>query len=119
MTFTKILPWLVAVAVALSTCGCDLDGSNVTPENAQGTIHVYVSKRCAACRMAAPLIEKLRDEGYPIRVIDVRKNPRKAGKAKVHMIPTFIHYLNGKETGRIVGTASEGELKRMLRPRRS
>jgi thioredoxin 2 len=119
MSITKILPWLVATAVALSTCGCDLDGSSVTPETAQGTIHVYTSKRCAACRMAAPTIEKLKNEGYPVRVIDVTREPRKAGKARVHMIPTFIHYHDGKETRRIVGTASEGELKWMMRPRSS
>jgi thioredoxin-like negative regulator of GroEL len=114
MSIARVLPWLIAVAVVLATSGCDLDGSNVTPETARGTIHVYVSKRCSACRMAAPIIEKLKREGYPIRVIDVNKKPRKAGEARVHMIPTFIHYLNGKETHRIVGTASESELKRML-----
>jgi thiol-disulfide isomerase/thioredoxin len=119
MSVVKILPWLIAAAVVLTTSGCDLDSSNVTPQTAQGTIHVYVSKRCSACRMAAPIIEKLKNEGYPIRVFDVAKEPRKAGKAKVHMIPTFIHYLNGKETRRIVGTASEAELKWMLRPRSS
>jgi thiol-disulfide isomerase/thioredoxin len=119
MSVAKILPWLIAAAVILSTSGCGLETSQVTPETAQGTIHVFVSKRCAACRMAAPMIERLKDEGYPIRVIDVSKNPRQAGEAKVHMIPTFIHYLNGKETQRIVGTASDAELKWMMRPRRS
>jgi len=119
MSVVKLLPWLIAAAVILSTSGCDLESTQVTPGTAQGTIHVYTSTRCPACRMAAPTIERLKDEGYPIRVIDVTRSPRQAGKARVHMIPTFIHYRNGKETRRIVGTASEGELKWMMRPRNS
>ena len=113
--FRKLLPALL-VGLAFAAAGCDLD-PKVTAETAEGVIHVYSSPRCSACQMARPIIQEMKEQGFKIRVIDVNKNPRKAGKARVHMIPTFIHYNNGKETRRIVGTASVRELKRMFVPR--
>lgn len=108
--YFALLPGLI-----VASSGCDLF-VRVTPENAKGVIHVYSSPRCSACRMAKPIVDRLKQQGFNIRVIDIRKNPTKAGKAGVHMIPTFIHYCDGEETDRIVGTASEAELKRMFRP---
>ncbi|MFQ5734448.1 MAG: thioredoxin family protein [Planctomycetaceae bacterium] len=108
-----LLPLLAVTAFAVA--GCDLF-VKVTPENAKGVIHVYTSPRCTACRVAKPIIRKLKKQGFKIREINVLRNPTKAGKVGVHMVPTFIHYHNGKETKRIVGTASENELKRMFRP---
>ena len=66
--------------------------------------------------MMTATVGKLRKEGFRIRVINVHKSPGKAGKAKVSALPTFIHYANGKETKRIVGTAAAYELRRMFRP---
>ncbi len=89
---------------------------DVTPENAEGVMYVYTRANCKACRMAKPIINRLKKEGFKINVIDVNRTPEKAGKVGVAFLPTFIHYANGKETRRIKGTASEHELRRMFRP---
>jgi len=109
---TRAVAVLIALTAILS--GCDYF-KPVTPENAKGVIHVYSAPHCAACKAAKPVVKKLQEAGFPIREINVNRQPTKAGKAGVHMIPTFIHYYNGEETDRIVGTASERELKRMFR----
>lgn len=105
---------LALVATAVGTSGCDML-RKVTPENANGVLYVYTLPHCSACRVAKPVVEKLKQEGFNIKVINVRKSPEKAGKAGIHMVPTFVHYDNGKETKRIVGTASEAELRNMFR----
>jgi thiol-disulfide isomerase/thioredoxin len=88
----------------------------VTPENAKGMLFVYTSPHCNACRMAKPTIDRLKAQGFSIKIIDVRRSPKKAGKADVAFLPTFVHFANGKETARIVGTATEQELRLMFRP---
>ncbi|GAB4140423.1 MAG: hypothetical protein Tsb009_09730 [Planctomycetaceae bacterium] len=90
--------------------------NQVTPENAEGVLYVYTSPHCKACRMAKPVVDRLVEEGFKIKIIDVRHSPTKAGKANVAFLPTFVHYANGKETKRIEGTATEQELRLMFDP---
>lgn len=109
--------WIVGMSAAvavMSASGCE-HFKQVSPDNARGIIHVYTINRCAACQMAKPIVQQLKDDGYKVRVIDCRKYPNKAGKAGVHMVPTFIHYRDGAATRRIVGTASYDELVGMYR----
>lgn len=114
MSRRKLAVVAMLAVIIVSLPGCEL-GKPVTAENAKGILYVYTSPRCAACKMAKPVVERLKEEGFQIKEIDVNKQPTKAGKAGVHFIPTFIHYYNGKETKRIVGTASDRELRRMFR----
>lgn len=114
MNIWKLAVGFLTAVVALSTSGCERF-EKVTPENARGVIHVYTVSRCSACQMAKPIVQRLKNEGYKIRVIDCNKYPKKAGKVDVHMVPTFIHYRDGEQTRRIVGTASYAELVGMYR----
>lgn len=63
-----------------------------------------------------PLVKRLKQEGFDIRVIDVTRSPGKAEKAGVMAVPTFIHYANGHETTRFSGGASARTLKNCFRP---
>ena len=114
MSIWKLAVGMVAAVVIFSASGCERF-KKVTPETARGVIHVYTVNRCSACQMAKPIIQRLKNEGFKIRVIDCNRQPKKAGKVGVHMVPTFIHYRDGEQTRRIVGTASYSELIGMYR----
>lgn len=63
----------------------------------------------------APVIEKLRKDGYAIDIIDRDKNSELAKKYGVSALPTII-ILNGDiETKRWVGIVSESELRSVLK----
>lgn len=114
MNVWKLIVGLVSAVAVMAASGCNYF-KPVTPDNAKGVIYVYTINSCSACQMAKPVIQQLKDDGFKVRIIDCRRHPKKAGKAGVHMLPTFIHYRDGKPTRRIVGTASYHELLRMYR----
>ena len=56
----------------------------------------------------------LRNQGYPIRQIDISKQPNVSRQFKVDFVPTFILLVNGKEQKRFQGTTRVGELKGLM-----
>ena len=80
----------------------------------QGEVLDFTAKWCGPCRSVAPLVEKLKRQGYPIRKVDVEKHPELVKKYNVQTIPQFVLVINGKERTRVRGVQSESSLKRLL-----
>ena len=70
---------------------------------------------CAPCRAMEPTLEALRAKGYPIRKVDVDREPALAQRHGVTSLPTFVMLADGREVGRLVGRASLDQLEQMCR----
>ncbi len=84
------------------------------PHSGETVLLDFSSPVCPPCRQMEPLLHRLAAEGYPIRHVDVTRDHRLAARFRVTRTPTFVLLVNGRETGRVVGAISSGNLKEML-----
>jgi len=69
---------------------------------------------CGPCRQMQPTVQLLEQNGYPVRQINIDKEPDLARQYGVSSIPCFVAVVNGRERGRQVGASSYEQLKQML-----
>lgn len=70
---------------------------------------------CAPCQRMAPVVEELRRAGYPVRQVDIEKEPALARRFRITAVPTFVMVVEGREVDRIVGPATLDQLKLLCR----
>ena len=70
---------------------------------------------CQPCKMVGPVVDKLKEEGYNIKKIDIEVDRDSVDKYGVMSIPTFILVENDKEVERFTGVQTETKLKNLLR----
>lgn len=80
----------------------------------QGELLDFTASYCGPCQSMAPTVEKLIRKGYPIRKVDVEKNPELAAKYGVESIPQFILVIDEKPVQRLIGPQSEMTLARLM-----
>lgn len=69
---------------------------------------------CGPCRLMQPTVQRLQEAGYPVRRIDVDREPTVAQRFSIQPIPCFVLLVNGREANRIVGPASFDRLAQMF-----
>lgn len=69
---------------------------------------------CGPCRMQAPILGELAEEGYAIGKVDVDQESALAQQFRVMSIPTLIVFKDGKEAARKIGLTQKGELRALL-----
>jgi thiol-disulfide isomerase/thioredoxin len=69
---------------------------------------------CPHCRQMDPTIQQLTAAGYPVRRVDVNREPALARRFGVSPIPCFVMLVDGREVDRVVGATSMGRLQQML-----
>lgn len=74
----------------------------------------FSSPRCEPCKAMQPTMQRLANEGCPIRKVDVEQDPELAARFKVQHVPTCVLVVNGQEAGRLVGMRSHAELSQLL-----
>jgi S1-C subfamily serine protease len=62
----------------------------------------------------APAIEQLAARGYPIRKVNVTREPGLAAQFHVSSIPCFVMVVNGREADRVVGSTNAARLEQMF-----
>ncbi|MEK6237096.1 MAG: thioredoxin domain-containing protein, partial [Planctomycetales bacterium] len=95
--------WFSLAALALSASG----GGNVV-------MYDFYGDYCPPCRAMSPVVERLKQMGYPLRKIDVGRNRMLARRYRVSSIPCFVLVSNGKEVGRVVGAVPGSRLQAMF-----
>jgi thiol-disulfide isomerase/thioredoxin len=71
----------------------------------------FSSPGCGPCREMRPVIQRLISLGYPIREVDISREPQFASQFHVDRVPTFIVLVDDKEYGRAIGGGkTEAEL---------
>lgn len=79
------------------------------------TLLDFTASWCGPCRTMEPTIQRLQQDGYAVRPIDVDKNPDLARRFGVGPIPCFVMLSDGREVGRVEGTASYEKLVELYR----
>ncbi|MCC6510672.1 MAG: trypsin-like peptidase domain-containing protein [Pirellulaceae bacterium] len=106
--------------VALAALCIDMDQSLKAdgPEGGTGRaptpqmqIVSFTSARCEPCRSMQPAIASLTREGWPIRQVDVEKEPQLVAPFQVKSLPTIIILRDRREVDRVVGALGYQKLK--------
>ncbi|GAB6164954.1 hypothetical protein JCM19992_09540 [Thermostilla marina] len=74
----------------------------------------FYANWCGPCRSMMPIVEQLEEQGWPVRRIDVDRNPELASRFGVDALPTFVMIVDGRESDRVVGSTSRERLLSML-----
>ncbi len=70
---------------------------------------------CGPCRSMQPVLKRLAQEGYPIRKINIDRQPQLAARYAVRQIPCFVMLARGRVVDRHVGATTRGRLLQMFR----
>ena len=138
------LPVSMAIALGLIVLisGCDLfNGKKTNPKIstvAPNVIHIssnkmftdsvlnnnkpaivkFETKWCGACKVMAPIYEKLASKYLKkinFTVIEVDKFSELADKYQIQGVPTFIFFRDGKNINQIIGAVSEKEFEEAVK----
>ena len=71
---------------------------------------------CGPCQGMKPVVERLKQDGYAVKEIDIDLNRDTAQKFGVTSIPCFVFMDDGREVDRVVGPTSYEYLAGRLRP---
>jgi thiol-disulfide isomerase/thioredoxin len=74
----------------------------------------FTQANCAPCRQMEPVLAQLEAAGLAVQNINVPQHPDVAQRFKLTGTPTYVMLVDGRETGRIVGTASAEKLKSLF-----
>ncbi len=96
------------VAISTLTVGLVLSAGGET------VLLDFYSETCEPCRRMAPAIEQLARRGYPIRKVNVSRDPGAAARFRVVGVPCFVMLVDGREVAREVGIQSPARLEQML-----
>jgi thiol-disulfide isomerase/thioredoxin len=75
----------------------------------------FWSPTCGPCMQMKPTVQSLINAGYPIRQIDVSREPKLAQDYRVTGIPCFVMLVDGQEVGRVVGATTSDQLVELFR----
>lgn len=89
----------------------------ITGSNDTVLLH-FTADWCGPCRLMQPTIQRLHDAGYPLREVNVDREPDLTRQFGVGPIPCCILVRDGRAVDRIVGPASFDRLVRMFEPSR-
>ena len=70
---------------------------------------------CAPCRSMEPTINQLTTAGYPVRRVNIDRDPSLAQKFHVQNIPCFVLLVDGREVDRQVGPSDVDHFKDMFK----
>jgi thiol-disulfide isomerase/thioredoxin len=93
---------LAATLHGISACGADI------------VLLDFWSPTCGPCMQMKPIVHSLIDARYPIRQVDVSREPELARQYGVTGIPCFVMLVDGQEVDRVVGATSTDRLVQMF-----
>ena len=70
---------------------------------------------CMPCKMQAPILEELSEEGYEVAKVNVDELSELAVRYSVRSIPMMILFVNGEAREQVVGLTSKEELLELMK----
>ncbi len=107
---------MVSLQAAIAVIALSGTGQAVT---GQTEMLDFYADWCAPCRAMDPTIQRLAAKGYPIRKINIDRQPALKQQYGVQSIPCYVMLVGGKEIDRVVGSTSLSRLQRMCAAGRS
>ena len=74
----------------------------------------FSSEYCGPCKQMEPIVGQLAASGFPIRKVDIAREPELANRHGVSGVPTFVMLKDGQEVDRVVGATTVERLQAML-----
>jgi S1-C subfamily serine protease len=74
----------------------------------------FWSPHCGPCMQMKPTVRSMVDANYPVREIDVTRDPNMARQFHVERIPCFVMLVDGQEVDRVVGATNSDRLVQMF-----
>jgi thioredoxin 1 len=79
----------------------------------------FTASYCQPCRQMLPVIQRMEQDRFPVRRVDISDEPDLSAKFRITGVPTLIVMVEGREVKRFVGLTSESVLREaMLRATR-
>ncbi len=104
-------PFVFALGVAALALAHDARAQAPVVIPAPGLV-AFEAVDCGPCRRMKPILKRIEQSGARITRIDVDRTRAAAVALRVTRTPTFLAFdRQGREVGRIVGAASEQELR--------
>lgn len=69
---------------------------------------------CGPCKMLAPTIQELADEGYTAYRVDVDQEPYLSSRYSIVSVPTMIIFKDGEKQEQIVGLTPKERIQEKL-----
>ncbi|TWU28193.1 trypsin-like peptidase domain-containing protein [Bythopirellula polymerisocia] len=107
---------MVALKMCFSTASSIVLGILLSASACQAEIVLldFSSATCGPCQQMRPTIQRLSAAGYPVRHVDIGRDPDTARQYGVDVVPTFIAVTDGREVARMTGPGSYEQLVEML-----
>lgn len=74
----------------------------------------FTASYCQPCKQMLPILQRMEQDKYPIRQIDITEEHELARKYNVDRVPTMVLLVEGKEVKRFVGLRGEDELRQEM-----
>lgn len=74
----------------------------------------FTASYCQPCKQMLPILQRMEQDKFPIRRIDITEEHELARKYNVDRVPTMVLLVEGKEAKRFVGLRSEDELRQEM-----
>ena len=84
------------------------------PGAGETVLYDFTADWCAPCRMMEPVVSGLKAKGYPIRKVNIDREPALQRKFGVEKVPTFVLVKDGRVVARAMGMARMSQLEEMM-----
>ena len=74
----------------------------------------FTASYCQPCRQMLPVIQRMEQDRFHVRRVDISEEPDLSAKFKITGVPTLIVMVEGREVQRFVGLTSESVLRNAM-----
>ena len=84
------------------------------PSAGETVLYDFTADWCVPCRMMEPTVNSLKAKGYPIRKVNIDREPALKQKFGVDKVPSFVLVKDGRVVARAMGMARLAQLEGMM-----
>jgi thiol-disulfide isomerase/thioredoxin len=84
------------------------------PSAGETVLYDFGADWCVPCRMMEPVVSGLKAKGYPVRKVNIDREPALKRKFRIEKVPTFVLVKDGRVVARAMGMARMAQLEEMM-----